>query len=224
MPTTLDRDKIRKHLENFDLRSLFIEELGWDHGGTTTEVTIAGRIFVLQAVAQKRGMVVYQYVAKSDDAFPDHPTRQKIEKAIAKTVREHIIVYVSHDRNTLYWQWVKREPGRPDRSRQHIYHRGQPGEALVQKLEQLVFTLDEEEDVTLVEVSGRVRAAFDVEKVTKRFYERFKKEHHVFLEFIEGMKNVADRGMVRLAHAEPDDVHLLHPEAGLSRRRYGLFA
>ena len=93
MPTTLDRDKIRKYLENFDLRSLFIEELGWDHGGTNTEATVAGRTFFLEAIAQKHGMVVYQYVADSDDAFPDHPTRQKIEKTVAKTVREHIIVY-----------------------------------------------------------------------------------------------------------------------------------
>ena len=193
MPTPPDRDRIRKRLENGDLRSLFIEELGWDHGGTTTEATVTGRTFVLEAVAQKRGMVVYQYVAESDDAFPDHPTRQKIEKAIAKTVREHVIVYTSPDRNTLYWQWVKREPGRPDRSRQHIWHRDQPGESLIQKLEQLVFTLEEEDDTTIVDVSGRVRAAFDVEKVTKKFYERFKKEHHVFLEFIEGIKNVADR-------------------------------
>ena len=193
MPTTLDRDKIRKHLENFDLRSLFIEELGWDHGGTTIEATVVNRIFALEAIAQKRGMVIYQYVADSDDAFPDHPTRQKIERAVARTVREHLIVYAAHDGSTLYWQWVKREPGRPDRSRQHIYHRDQPGEALIQKLEQLVFTLDEEDDTTIVAVSGRVRAAFDVEKVTKKFYERFKKEHHVFLGFIEGIKNIADR-------------------------------
>ena len=193
MPTTLDRDTTRQHLENFDLRSLFIEELGWDHGGTNTEATVAGRTFVLEAVAQKRGMVVYQYVADSGDAFPDHPTRQKIEKAIARIVREHLIVYASHDRNTLSWQWIKREPGQPDRPRQHIWHRDQPGEALIQKLEQLIFTLDEEEDMTIVEVSGRVRAAFDVEKVTRKFYERFKKEHYVFLGFIEGIENVADR-------------------------------
>ena len=193
MPTTLHRDKIRKHLANFDLRSLFIEELGWDHGGTTTEATVAGRTFVLEAVAQKRGMVVYRYVADSDDAFPDHPTRQKIEKALAKTVREHLIVYTPHDRSSLYWQWVKREPGQPDRSRQHIYHRDQPGEALIQKLEQLVFTLDEEDDATIVDVSGRVRAAFDVERVTKKFYEQFNKEHDIFLGFIEGIENIADR-------------------------------
>ena len=92
MPTTLNRESVREHLENFDLQPLFIEELGWDHGGTDTEVTVAGISFALQAIAQKRGMVAYQYTAESDDAFPDYPTCQKIEKAVAKNVREHIII------------------------------------------------------------------------------------------------------------------------------------
>ena len=193
MPTTLDKNKVKQHLENFDLRSLFIQELGWDHGGAHTEATVADRTFVLEAIAHKRGLVAYQYVADSDDAFLDYPTRRKIEKSVAKTVHEHIIVYASHDRNAQYWQWVKREPGRPDRLRQHIYHRGQSGEALIQRLEQIAFALDEEDDLTIINVSGRVRAAFDVEKVTKKFYERFKKEHRAFLGFIEGIENMADR-------------------------------
>ena len=193
MPTRLDRNTVRRHLEDFALRPLFIDELGWDYGGADVEAVVAGRTFALQAIAHKRGMVAYRYVADSDAAFPDYPTRQKIEKAVAKTVREHLIVYASHDRNALYWQWVKREPGRPDRTHTHTYRRGRSGEALIQRLEQLVFTLDEEEDVTLVEVTGRVRAAFDVEKVTKRFYDRFKKEHRAFLDFIEGITAAADR-------------------------------
>ena len=193
MPFALDRSKVRKHLGNFDLQPLFIEELGWDHGGSDTEVAIADRSFALKAVAHKRGMVAYQYVADSDAVFPGHPTRQKIEKAVAKTVREHVIVYATRDRAAQYWQWVKREPGRPDRSRLHIYRQGQPGEALIQKLEHLVFTLDEEDDLTIVDVSGRVRAAFDVERVTKRFYDRFKKEHDAFLGFIDGIEALADR-------------------------------
>ena len=193
MATTLDRNKVRDCLERFDLQSLFIEELGWDHGGADTEVAVAGHKFALKAIAHKRGMVAYRYVADSEEAFPDYPTRQKIEKAVAKSVREHIIVYALPDRTAQYWQWVKREPGRPDRSRFHIYHRGQPGESLIQRLERLVFTLDEEDDLTIVDVSGRVRAAFDVERVTKRFYDRFKTEHDAFLGFIEGIEGLADR-------------------------------
>ena len=186
-----NRNTVKRHLENFDLQTLFIEELDWDHGGADTEVTIAGKTYALEAIAHKRGMVAYQYVADSDRALPDYPTRQKIERDVAKTVREHLIIYARAD--AQYWQWVKREPGRPDRSRQHIYARGQSGESLVQKLEQIAFALEEEEDLTLVDVTSRVRAAFDVEKVTKRFYDRFKKEHSAFLDFIEGIENLTDR-------------------------------
>ena len=193
MPTHLNRPRIREYLENFDLQSLFINELGWDYGGADIEVPVANATYALQAVAHKRGMVVYQYIADEDDAFPDHPTRQKIEKAIAKTVREHIIVYATRNRSTHHWQWVKREPGQPDRSRSHIYQREQAGEVLIQKLERIVFTLDEEDGLTIVDVSGRVRAAFNVEKVTKRFYDHFKKEHDAFLGFINGIENVTDR-------------------------------
>ena len=35
--------------------------------------------------------------------------------------------------------------------------------------------------------------AFDVEKVTKKFYDRFEQEHRAFLDFIEGIQNIADR-------------------------------
>jgi hypothetical protein len=193
MTTGLDRKKARAHLENFDLRALFIEELGWDYGGGDIEIRVADRSFALRAIAHKRGMIAYQYISDSAATFPDHVTRQKIEKSVSKTAREHIIVYASPDNKAQYWQWVKRESGRPDQSRLHIYHREQPGEALIQKLEYLVFSLEEEDDLTIVDVSGRVRAAFDVERVTKRFYDRFKKEHDTFLRFIGGVEALSDR-------------------------------
>ena len=193
MAAPLDRQQVRKYLEDFDLHSLFINMLGWDHGGESLEVPVADTTFMLEAIAHKRGLVAYQYIAHSDNVFPDNPTRQKIEKNVAKKVREHIIVYTTYNRRSQYWQWVKREQGHPDRMRQHIYQQGQPGKALIQKLERLAFTLDEEDDLTIVDVSERVRTAFDVEKVTRKFYERFKKELHVFLGFIDGISSLSDR-------------------------------
>ena len=38
------------------------------------------------------------YVAGAEATFPDYPTRRKIEKAVAREVREHIIVYATHDK------------------------------------------------------------------------------------------------------------------------------
>ena len=193
MPTTLDRAKVKQYLDDFDLRSLFTQELGWDYGGSDTEVTVKDRAYPLQSIAHKRGMVAYQYLAQPGNEVPDHPTRRRIERAVAKLVREHIIIFAAHDRSAQYWLWVKREPGRPDRPRTHIYRSDQSGEPLIQKLERIVFTLEDEADLSIVDVTGHVLAAFDVQKVTKRFYDRFKNEHQDFLGFIEGIEKVADR-------------------------------
>lgn len=48
MPTHLDRTKIRASLEQFDLRSLFIEELGWNHGGEDLKIPVANATYALQ--------------------------------------------------------------------------------------------------------------------------------------------------------------------------------
>ena len=190
----LNGTNVTQHLRNFDLRTLFIEELGWGQGGTDTEATVGNRTFTLQAIAHARGMVAYQYVADVDDVFPDHPTRRKIERAVAKTVREHVIVYPSRDRNALYWQWVKREQGRPDQSHASIYHLDHPDDALIQKLEHLVCTPDEEDNnPSLADGSDRMLTAFDVEKVIRQFYDRLKKQRDGFQRFIKGIPTLADR-------------------------------
>ena len=190
----LDSGKVRGWLERGDLRGLFVEELGWDYYGGDMNISVGGEVSLLEGVAEKRGLVVFRYTAKSEGGFPKHPVRQRIEREVAKRVREHLIVYVSHDEKTQVWQWVKRELGRPERTRTHVYHRGRTSELLVQKLERLHFTLEEEEKgLSIVDVAGRVGLAFDVEKVTKQFYERFQREHSDFLGFIEGVLDVAGR-------------------------------
>jgi hypothetical protein len=48
-------------------------------------------------------------------------------------------------------------------------------------------------------VTARARAAFDVERVTKRFYDQFKTEHKAFLDFISGITELADKEWYHLA-------------------------
>ena len=66
------------------------------------------------------------------------------------------------------------------------------GVLLRSELESIAFTLDEEETLVLTDVTRGVRAGFDLERVTKKFFEQFKKEHTVFLAFIKGITEVAD--------------------------------
>ena len=195
MTKALNREIVRHYLDGCDLYRLFIDELGWDNCGDNDniDVPLSNLSISLEAVAQKRGMVLFQYIAKSGESLPNYAMRRQIERATTKLVYEHIIVYSSHDLTVHNWQWVKREHGKPERVRQHTYRKGDTGEGLIQKLERLAFTLEEEEELTLAKVRGAVRNAFDVEKVTKKFYERFKEELQSFKESINGMKNNTDR-------------------------------
>ena len=189
----LCRETVRRLLDEFDLQALFIEELGWDHGGTDTTVTVADRTFALEAIAQKRGFVAYQCVSRGGGGLPDYPTRQKVDRRLAKVTHEHLIVFATQDHASQCWQWVKRESGHADRYRRQTYSRGQSAEALTQKLEHLRFALGEEERISIADAALRAARAFDVEKVTKRFYDRFKTEHQAFLGFIKGIRDVANR-------------------------------
>jgi len=137
-------------------------------------------------------MVAYHCPTQGGHRLPDSTQRAKIERQVAKSVYEHLIVFTDAANETQIWYWVKREPGRPAVARSHTYHRSQRGDALLQKLDAIVVTLEEEEALSQIDVTRRARAAFDVERVTKRFYDRFQKEHTVFLQFITGITDRAD--------------------------------
>ena len=188
----LNTARIRQLLKAFDFRLLFIEELGWDHHDARFEIILDGRTIRLRAFAQKRGMVAYQYSTPSGERLPDYAVRRKIEHHAAKTAHEHLIVFIDANQTAQVWQWVRREPGKPIACREHTFHKNQPGDALIQKLGAIAFSLEEEETITLLDVTRRARAGFDVERVTKRFYDRFKKEHATFLKFVTGITEKKD--------------------------------
>ena len=188
----INRARTRQLLKDFEFEPLLIDELGWNRhrGEVVTEIRETGvdeSEYLLTAIAEKRGMAVFLCPASTDGGIPDYATRRKIQREAAKSVRENLIIYTDAEQDTQIWQWVKREPGKPLACREHRYDRGQSGESLIQKLETIAFSFDEEEDITLTDVRGRVRAAFDVERVTKRFYDHFKREHAQFLNFLEGI-------------------------------------
>jgi hypothetical protein len=183
---SLDHLRARQYIKACDFASLFIEELGWDRYSSTIQLRIDDMDFNLTAIGEKRGLVAYVCLS-SNGAIPVYSLRRKIEGQVAKSAFEHIIIYTDKAKTTQVWQWVRREPGKPAASREHVFHVSQPGDALIQKLEAIVFSLEEEESLTTVAVAGRVRVAFDVERVTRRFYDRFKTEHSQFLKFIQGI-------------------------------------
>jgi hypothetical protein len=182
-----DPTRTRKLLAAPDFKALFIDELGWNHHNFGLEILVDGLTFTLSAVAEKCGMAAFVCTPGSDGRMPDYAMRRKIDRQVTKSTHEHLIIFIDDKQTIQVWQWVRRERGKPSACREHTYHSGQPGDSLIQKLQALAVSLEEEECLTLTDVTGRARKAFDVERVTKRFYDRFKAEHAAFLKFLEGI-------------------------------------
>jgi len=177
-----DKTEVRKCLKSFDFKTLFREHLGWDNHQAQLDIPVNGETFSLSAIAQKRGFVAFI----CDGPIPERATRLKIDHQITKSAREHFVVYADKTDGQQVWQWVRREQGKPLANRDHRFDIRQSGDFLIQRLDQIAVDMDEEETITVVDLAGRARAAFDVDKITKRFYDRFKSEHTAFLNLIKG--------------------------------------
>ena len=192
MPVSIE--ELRPHLQAFDFPRLFVEGLGWDHYVTEPFVVrVNERDFTLKPIAEKAGFAVYECDSSVDNNVPQYPVRRKIESEVAKRTFEHLIIFTDPGRKAQVWQWVRRESGKPAACREYAYTTGGSGDHLLQRIQPLFVSLDEEPSLNIALVASRVRAALDVEKVTKRFYERFRTELTAFGNFIKGITAQDDR-------------------------------
>ena len=193
MPASIE--ELRPHLQAFDFPGLFVEGLGWNYYTTEpVSVHVDDRKYSLKPVTEKAGFVVYQCDSALDDNIPLYPIRRKIESQVAKRAFEHLIVFVDSERTMQVWQWVKRDSGKPPACREQEFRAGQGGDPILQRLRDVAFDLeDEARGVGISDVTSRVRKAFDVERVTRRFYDHFRKELTAFGEFIDGIAAHGDR-------------------------------
>ena len=193
MPVSIE--ELRPHLQAFDFPRLFVEGLGWDHfQGESLAIPVDGFEYALKPVAKKAEFAVFQCAPGSDGAIPDYPLRRKIETQVTKRAFEHLIIFVDAARTQQVWQWVKRQAGKPTACREHRFNAGQTGQPLLQRLDNFLFTLeDEAKGIGITDVVSLVGKVFDVEKVTKRFYDRFSTELTAFGGFIDGITAQGDR-------------------------------
>lgn len=190
---TIDAARFQKLLGEFKLEQLF-NELGWDRATLKPQVITAnGESFSLTQLAHKRGVAVFRCSPDSTGKVPARPLLLKIEKEAAKLTHEHLLVFADAGETMLTWLWVSRAPGQPTTTRTHTWHKGQSGESLRQKLSQIVWSLEEEEAITLTDVITGLRNAFDRDRVSKSFYDKFKAQHEAFAEFIEGLSASSDK-------------------------------
>jgi hypothetical protein len=187
-------DELRPYVQAFDFPHLFVEGLGWDYyQGEPLALTVDGHEYALKPVAEKAGFAVYRCGPNADGAVPPQSVRRQIETRVAQINYEHLIVFVDAAETRQVWQWVKRESGKSPAIRELRYEERQSGTALLQRLRGIAFTLEEEGNLGITDVTGKILQSLDVERVTRRFYDRFREELAAFQKFIDGFTAQGDR-------------------------------
>lgn len=184
--------RVRQCLRDFDFNNLFIQELNWSHcSNRPIDLELDGNIARLSPFAELGGVVVYQVELLNSGEIPSSSLRRQIENKVKQITHEHIIIFVDADKNKSVWQWIRRGGGQRTATREYPYYKGQQGDFLLQKLDGIALDieeLDSEGKIAVIKVLELVTKAFDVEKVTKRFYDEFKTEHGSFCKFLKGLE------------------------------------
>jgi hypothetical protein len=176
------------YIKDFDFSTLF-NELGWDTFTNQLPVAVNEDAFMLKGVAQKKGFVILLCPSQPNGKIPISNIRKQIENKVAKNYFEHLIIYIDQDHKHQIWQLAVKEENKPKQVREVSWYSHQDVEGLFQRMKNLLFTLDEEETITIVDVKQRISENFakNTDQVTKKFYTEFKKQHVAFLDFIEGI-------------------------------------
>lgn len=191
---SLSKKEFSAYIRQFQFRELFID-MGWNNDRTTQPITVDNYTFTVHTVAEKSGFRMLVCQPNADGLIPDSNIRKKIENKVSKLFYEHLIIFVDANKQEQIWQLVVRQTGKPTKLTETRYHISQNPELLYQRASGIFFEMAEEESITIVDVKKRMNENFhaNAEKITKKFYEGFKKEHTSFLAFIKGIDDTANK-------------------------------
>ena len=181
----VDREQIRRFLLRRDFADLF-NYLGWNHPATLQPFPCEG--WAVAPVAVQRGVGVWQI-----DGWPPAAVRRRIDREVSRRTRERLLIF--DDGLIQRWLWPEmRLSGTGYRLVEHQYHRGTLNEDLIQRLAGAAFSIEEEDSLTVMDVLARVRRQFNAERVTKRFYQDFRKHRDELVGRIEGIGSEPESG------------------------------
>jgi adenine-specific DNA-methyltransferase len=181
MTSTLDhiRNKLEAEHPAEELPSLFCEVLNWGHPPPDSEKcqlklsAPISREVTAVPVAQMSGLPVYR-VDWPQERLPGVTARRAVQKALAPMSDEHLVCYVTQDGRQLAFTWARKRLDGKIELRTLPYEVGSPARTTIERLAQIAFSLDElgpTGQPYITAVTDKLNRAFDVEAVTKQFYQ-----------------------------------------------------
>lgn len=187
----MKKQAFTRFLANDDFENLFIE-LGWnDYSGDKLlyPAEMDGATFDFFVVAQQSGFMVLKCAVQE---LPTTTLYKKLDTQLRKSAHDYICIYYIPKKMNQMWIVPVNKVDKRDLVCVK-YESEENAEFLYEKVDGFTFPLGEETNI--LDVKSRVQKAFIVnsEKLTKRFYDEFKKQHKAFEGFIEGISDDKDR-------------------------------
>lgn len=173
-------------LRQGNLREMFISEMGWNNYPGTASlpvIRIDEHEYHFTTIAERSGLQVLECIVAE---IPTPALCRRIDVRLRRIAQDYIAIYRLQD--SEHHQWVT--PVRKVDKRDIVtieYATVEQADFLYEKIQGLVFGL--EEVTTIVDVQQRIQQTFAVnsERITKDFYRGFRREHHEFVGFITGI-------------------------------------
>ena len=190
---TITKELFDSYIKAFDFKGLF-NYLGWDNVRVNlSPVQIKNKTYTFSAIAHKSSFLVVKCMSENG-LIPKYADRSRIDAELRKQVQEHMLIFCDSLNIDQLWLYSYRFNGKIRKS-EVSYNISQDTERLYERASGLFFNIDEQDNITIFDVTQRMNTNFAVntEKVTKKFYDGFKKQHSKFIEFMDGITESMDK-------------------------------
>jgi adenine-specific DNA-methyltransferase len=162
------------------LQRLFCEALNWNAPRGLARLSLeigapVSRALTFEPIAQVASLPVF-CVRWHEERVPTLTARRAVQCALAPTYAEHLLGYVVCEAGvptTVAFTWARRRPDGKTELRTLPYTLGAPARTTLERLAELHFSLQEllDRQPTITEVTDRLNHAFDVERLSRQFYQ-----------------------------------------------------
>ena len=189
MAQNINKNIITNLLKDKNFEELFISELLWNRpsGAAIPSLTFDGCEYTPKSVAQKNGLEVFECILSK---IPTPTDCKALDVSMRRLAKDYIAIYHTADGCAQVWAAPIKKEERIQVVCINIADPDKAAEYITPKINTLAFAIDDS-DITIIDVKAKVQQAFAVnsEKITKSFYDGFKKEHKAFAKFIEGIND-----------------------------------